>query len=357
MMKDFCKIMNNIIDFSSIDSWLKDELKLWIPKCSHPGFPYEVENFYSMPFANLTRVSNSKKDGQVVVILAPLSGHYASLVKDTANSFAEKYNVFVSDWISASDVPISGGSFSLNDYCDYILKWTDMFEDVIVVAICQPSVPLLMVAPWCKKIESIILMGGPVDTRKNPTVVNYFGALANISWVENFVVKEALLDGGGTRKVCPGWFIIGGFIAMNFMKHLEFFINGAKDNYNKDQEKIKKHTKFYSEYMSMLDLDAIYYTETLQAVFQEHSLPKMEIKYNGEKIPFDSTDHFRLMTIEGEKDDISGIGQTEAAHSLYKNSKDQKYYLCKDVGHYGLFSGKRWRNEIFKIVDEWIQEK
>lgn len=306
------------------------------------------------------------KKAPAILLVAPLSGHYATLVRDTIHTLLQDYTVYVTDWVSAYNVPLSEGKFDLNTYVDYLKEFHKFLgPNIHVMAVCQPCIPVLMAtaamaeekAPYQPK--SMILMGGPVDTRINPTAVNQMTEKFSLEWFENNMVSEIphYAPGAG-RKVTPGNLILGGFIQMNLWshikKHQEHILNVA----NKDEKAANAHRSFYDEYLTVMDLPAEYFIQTVDKIFKKHLVAKNEMDYKGRRLNFQAIKSTALMTIEGENDDITGLGQTYAAHTVCSNIPETKreHFLRLNVGHYGIFSGSRWRNDIYPQVHAFIQK-
>ncbi|MGL4637574.1 MAG: polyhydroxyalkanoate depolymerase [Beijerinckiaceae bacterium] len=295
-----------------------------------------------------------------VLIVAPMSGHYATLLRGTVEAFLPTHEVYITDWMDARNVPLSEGRFDLDDYIDYMV---DIFEligpDVHVMAVCQPSVPVaaavaLMEADNNPSVPlSMTLMGGPIDTRKSPTAVNKLAEERGIEWFsKNCLIKVPFPNAGFYRDVYPGFLQLSGFMAMNIDKHMTAHIDMFNNLVRGDGEPAEKHRDFYDEYMAVMDLTAEFYLQTVDTVFVKHSLPKGEMKHRGRLVDLKAVTRCALMTVEGENDDISGVGQTKATHDLCINlpKSKQLYHLQKDVGHYGVFNGSRFRKEIAPAI-------
>ncbi len=306
-------------------------------------------------------------DGPSVLIVAPLSGHWATLLRDTVQTFAEDHRVFVTDWKNTRDVPLSEGAFHLDDYVDYLLDFIRTIEgDVHVIAVCQPSVPVLMTAAVqamrgeVKQASTITLMGGPIDTRLSPTEVNNYAANKDLRWFEKNVVKTVpwRYPGAGQR-VYPGFIQLSGFMAMNLNSHLSKHFKFFEDLVTGDGDSAEKHRQFYNEYLAVMDLPADYYLETLKAVFIEHELPKGTMQWRGQALDFSAVTQPALMTVEGEYDDITGFGQTQAAHQVLAGIPEHRktHWLQAGVGHYGIFNGRRFRQIIAPKIKAFIQQQ
>lgn len=326
------------------------------------------------PFCNLLRfkryaddsatIEKLKKD-PVVLVCAPLSGHHATLLRDTVHTLLANHKVFITDWIDARMVPLEQGAFHLHDYIHYIQEFIRFIgpERLHIISVCQPAAPVLAaVSLMATNGEttplSLTLMGGPVDARKSPTAVNSTAANHSLSWFENNVIWTVPSNYPGVgRHVYPGFLQHTGFIAMNPSRHAqshwEFYLELLKG----DKQDVTAHIKFYDEYNAVLDMDANYYLETVKTVFQDFSLAKGTWIVQGEPIRPQDITHTALLTIEGELDDISGSGQTEAAHALCSSIKPsaKHHYTAPRCGHYGIFSGRRWRELIYPKISEFIR--
>lgn len=321
---------------------------------------------YDKPFCNLLHFQRStdRRDPRVLVV-APMSGHYATLLRGTVETLLPDHDVYITDWIDARDVPLSDGPFTLDDYIDYLIELLHFLgADTHILAVCQPSVPVLAAVSIMaanqdpRQPSSMVLMGGPIDTRINPTKVNQVATDKPMSWFETSVINTVpYVHAGRGRRVYPGFLQLQGFMSLNperhVGEHLKLFDNMVKG----DGDSAEKHREFYDEYLAVMDLPADYYLQTIKTVFQDHALPEGKMKSRGRKIDPSLIRHSALMTIEGEKDDITGVGQTEAAQRLCSGLSDdmRKHHLQPKVGHYGVFNGRRWREEIYPHVREFIR--
>lgn len=323
---------------------------------------------HSLPFCNLVHFERKNLTAKepTVLIVAPLSGHHATLLRDTVRSMLIDHNVYITDWIDARMVPLSAGPFHLNDYVRYVEQFLEFLgKDVHVVAVCQPTVPVLAAVSLMSARDSsyipksLILMGGPVDTRESPTQVNRLATTKPYSWFENNLIHRvpARYPGAG-RRVYPGFLQYIGFVAMNpdrhMSSHYEFYnhlIKGQDDS-------AEAHRRFYDEYNAVLDMPAEFYLDTIKIVFQEHALPKGTWEIDGELVNPAAITKTALFTIEGELDDISGLNQTRAAQRLCANLAEDKkqHHTALGSGHYGIFSGRRWRNHIYPLVKDFIYQ-
>lgn len=302
----------------------------------------------------------------VVLLVAPLSGHHATLLRDTVRSLLPEHDVYVTDWVDARMVPQSEGPFHLNDYVHYIEDFIRLLgPDVHVMSVCQPTVPVLAaVSLMAARGEtclprSMIMMGGPIDTRQSPTQVNRLATTHAYSWFEdNLIHRVPTRYPGAGRKVYPGFLQHAGFMAMNPDRHLrshyDFYLHLVRGS-NDDAE---AHRRFYDEYNAVLDMPAEFYLDTIKTVFQEHQLPLGTWEIDGQRVDPGAIRNVALLTIEGELDDISGLGQTHAALDLCSHiAKDRKQrYTAPNCGHYGIFSGRRWRETICPKIAEFIRQ-
>ncbi|MDE2595365.1 MAG: polyhydroxyalkanoate depolymerase [Sphingomonadales bacterium] len=318
------------------------------------------------PFCNLLRFTHPGlgPDAPRLLIVAPMSGHFATLLRGTVARLLERAEVYITDWADAKMVPIEAGSFSLDDYIDHVI---DFFEHIgpgaHALAVCQPSVPTLAATAImaadkhpCRP-ASLTMMGGPVDTREAPTSVNDVAMGRPHSWFEsNVIATVPLTYPGAGRRVYPGFLQLAGFMAMNLGSHLQSHYQMFKHMVAGDGESADASKAFYEEYRSVCDLPAEYYLQTIEHVFQRHSLPKGEFVHRGKTVDLGAIRDTALLAIEGEKDDISGIGQTRAALHLATGLAESRkqYLLAPDVGHYGIFNGSKWRNTIAPVVEEWM---
>ncbi|AZO49856.1 MAG: polyhydroxyalkanoate depolymerase [Mesorhizobium sp.] len=321
---------------------------------------------WSKPFCNLIRferaVPAGRKPDPKLLIVAPMSGHYATLLRGTVEAMLPYADVHITDWVDARMVPLADGSFDLDDYIDYIIEmFHALGPDTHVMAVCQPSVPVLAAVALMEKRgdpfvpSTMTLMGGPIDTRRNPTAVNLLAEEKGSGWFRDNVIMQAPwpVPGFG-REVYPGFLQLSGFMSMNLDRHIiahkDFFMHLVKH----DGDNAEKHRDFYDEYLAVMDLTAEFYLQTVDTVFVRHALPKGEMMHRGNPVDTSAIRNVALFTVEGENDDISGLGQTQAAHDLCVNipADRQAHYMQPAVGHYGVFNGSRFRSEIVpRIVD------
>lgn len=331
------------------------------------GRPVDVDLVYEKAYCDLVEfVPEGGGKGPAVLLVAPLSGHWATLLRDTVQTFSEDHRVFITDWKNTRDVPLSEGRFHLDDYVDYLLDFIRAIDgDVHVIAVCQPSVPVLMTAAVqamrgeAKEAASITLMGGPIDTRLSPTEVNDYASGKDLEWFEKNVVKTVPWRfAGAGQKVYPGFIQLSGFMAMNLDSHLSKHFKFFEDLITGDGESAEKHRQFYDEYLAVMDLPADYYLETLKAVFIDHDLPQNRMSWRGQPLDFKAIKAPALMTVEGEFDDITGYGQTEAAHEILSSipKERRRHWLQPEVGHYGIFNGRRFRQSIAPKIKKFIAD-
>ncbi len=301
-----------------------------------------------------------------VLIVAPLSGHHATLLRDTVRALLPDHDIWITDWTDARLVPIAAGPFHLDDYVDYVIDFVrTLGPDVHLISVCQPTVPVLAAISLmasngdAKLPKSMTMMGGPIDSRKSPTQVNALAIRKNFEWFENTVIfKVPSAYPGYLRKVYPGFLQHAGFVAMNPDRHLNSHWDYYLDLVKGDMDDVEGHRAFYDEYNAVIDLPAEYYLDTIRIVFQEHSLPNGTWKVHGQLVKPEDITSVALFTIEGELDDISGSGQTQAAHGLCKGIPKAKkqHWTAEGAGHYGIFSGRRWREQIAPKIKNFIRD-
>jgi poly(3-hydroxybutyrate) depolymerase len=291
-----------------------------------------------------------------------MSGHYATLLRGTVEAFLPTHEVYITDWANARSVSLAAGGFDLDDYIDYLREMLALVgPGAHTIGVCQPAVPLIAAVALMEAENdaslpaSMTLMGGPIDTRRSPTAVNLLAERRGVEWFrDNCLNVVPFPHTGFGRVVYPGFLQLSGFMAMNLDRHVSAHVDMFNNLVSGDGDSAEKHREFYDEYMAVMDLAAEYYMQTIETVFVEHSLPKGEMKHRGALVDLKAIRRCALMTVEGENDDISGVGQTYAAQELCSNiPADLKvHYLQKDVGHYGVFNGSRFRALIApRIVD------
>jgi len=318
------------------------------------------------PFGNLLRFEHDglPVDAPNLLIVAPMSGHFATLLRGTVARMTERARVYITDWADAKMVPLEVGTFDLDDYIDYVIGFIEHIgPGTHLLAVCQPSVPALAATAIMAARDhparpaSLTMMGGPVDTREAPTSVNDVAMQQPITWFENNVVATVPLNyPGAGRRVYPGFLQLAGFMSMNLGNHIMSHWGMFKHLVAGDDDSAAAIKTFYDEYRSVCDLPSEYYLQTVEHVFQRHSLPKGELVHRGERIDLGAIRDTALLAIEGEKDDISGIGQTRAALKVTPNLPEsrKKYFLAEGVGHYGIFNGSKWRSRIAPVVEQWM---
>jgi poly(3-hydroxybutyrate) depolymerase len=323
----------------------------------------EIEATQEKPFCNLIHFKQATPKKHKVLLVAPLSGHYATLLRDTVRALLPEHDVWITDWVNARVVPVYKGPFHLDDYVDYVRDWITLLSpDLHVISVCQPTVPVLaaislMASNGGAQPRSMVMMGGPIDARRSPTAVNNLARRKPYSWFEQNVIERVPAKyPGAMRRVYPGFLQHLGFVAMNPDRH----VNAHSDYFNQlmrgDGESADAHRRFYDEYNAVLDLPAEYYLDTVKTVFQDFALPKGRMFVRDELVRPQAIRDAALLTIEGELDDISGNGQTESAHALCLNIPRERrsHFVAPGVGHYGIFSGRRWREVVFPRVRDFI---
>jgi poly(3-hydroxybutyrate) depolymerase len=320
------------------------------------------------PFGNLLRFSHPglPADAPKLLIVAPMSGHYATLLRGTVARMIERCEVYITDWADAKQVPASAGRFDLDDYIDYLVGFLEHIgPGTHVLAVCQPSVPAYAATAimGAKKHPcrpaTLTMMGGPIDTREAPTSVNDVATQQPLSWFAgNVIATVPQTYAGAGRKVYPGFLQLAGFMAMNLKAHMISHYGMFKHLVAGDGDSADATKAFYDEYRAVCDMTADFYLQTIEHVFQKHSLPKGEFVHRGEVIDLSAIRDTALLAIEGERDDISGIGQTRAALHLASHLPDnrKKYFLAEEVGHYGIFNGGKWRTRIAPVLEDWIAQ-
>ena len=332
--------------------------------------PVVVQSVWEKPFCRLLHFERVmtrplRTPQPRVLIVAPMSGHYATLLRGTVEAFLPQHEVYITDWADARMVPMTEGRFDLDDYVDYLIDiLRTLGGNVHIVAVCQPSVPVMIAASLMEAMDdpsvplSMTLMGGPIDTRRNPTAVNNLAASKGIDWFRNNVItKVPFPHPGFMRDVYPGFLQLNGFVSMNLDRHIDAHKRLFRHLVEGDGDSAQKHREFYDEYLAVMDLSAEYYLQTVEQVFINHALPNGTMLHRGQRVDPSAIRRIALMTVEGEKDDISGLGQTEAAHHLCSSlSSDKKvHYVQMGVGHYGVFNGSRFRAEILPRISDFMR--
>jgi poly(3-hydroxybutyrate) depolymerase len=293
-----------------------------------------------------------------------MSGHYATLLRGTVEAFLPTHDVYITDWADARMVPLAEGRFDLDDYIDYVIEMLHALgPGMHVMAVCQPSVPVVAAVSVMEAArdpfvpQSMTLMGGPIDTRRNPTAVNNLAAERGIDWFRSHVITKVPFPHPGVmRDVYPGFLQLNGFISMNLDRHVDAHKDLFSNLVKGDGDLVDKHRDFYDEYLAVMDLAAEYYLQTVDTVFIKHALPKGEMTHRGTPVDPTKITRVALMTVEGEHDDISGLGQTEATHGLCTAIPAHRrvHYVQKGVGHYGVFNGSRFKSEIVPRICDFM---
>jgi poly(3-hydroxybutyrate) depolymerase len=328
------------------------------------------------PFGQLKRFRRVGADGgdagqgqPRLLIVAPMSGHYATLLRGTVQRMLPVADVYITDWRDARNVPLSEGAFDLDDYIDYLIAFLEKIGEgasdgrAHMLAVCQPSVPcyaaacLMSADRHPNRPKTLTMMGGPIDTREAPTAVNTMATERPHAWFQQNAVQTvpAGYPGAG-RRVYPGFLQLAGFMSMNLGNHMMSHWEMFKHLVQGDGESADATKNFYEEYRSVCDMAAEFYLQTVDLVFQRHALPKGEMTHRGRRVDPGAITDIGILAIEGERDDISGIGQTKAALTLATSLPDEKkrYLLAEGAGHYGIFNGSRWRTKIAPVVEEWM---
>ena len=360
-----CEVFENVTRRYRKPEWGIDETMIF-------GLPVKVEPevvhsklFCDLPHFKRDESTAGKRYDPKVLVVAPLSGHYATLLRGTVKAMLPEHDVYVTDWRDARVVPLMYGDFDLDDFIDYIIEFLQFIgPNTHVIGVCQPSVPVLAAVAAMAAADdpmqpaSMTLMGGPIDTRRNPTAVNELAASRPLSWFEQSVIHTVPYPNPGVmRRVYPGFVQLSGFMTMNLERHMDAHAGLFRHLIEGDCDSVEQHQNFYDEYLSVMDLTAEFYLQTVKTVFQEHSLPDGRMLHHDELVDCGKIRKTALMTVEGELDDICGLGQTEAAHDLCVNIPidDHYHYVQPGVGHYGVFNGTRWRTEIQPRVREMIR--
>ncbi|EHJ60543.1 poly(3-hydroxybutyrate) depolymerase [Novosphingobium pentaromativorans US6-1] len=346
----------------------KPEFDIETVKVGDATYPVTEAIVLHRPFGNLLRFDHPglPENAPKLLVVAPMSGHYATLLRGTVARMLETCEVYITDWADAKMVPASAGRFDLDDYIDYLVDFLHHIgPGTHMLAVCQPSVPAYAAAAimGAKKDPcrpaTLTMMGGPIDTREAPTSVNDVAMQQPLSWFEHNVIADVPLTYPGSgRRVYPGFLQLTGFMAMNLGSHMMSHYGMFKHLVEGDGESAAATKAFYDEYRSVCDMTADFYLQTIEHVFQKHSLPKGEFVHRGERIDLGGIRDTALLAVEGDKDDISGIGQTRAALHLATHLPEErkKYFLAENVGHYGIFNGSKWRNRIAPVLEDWIRQ-
>lgn len=318
-------------------------------------------------FCNLLHFKRSGKHSDAkLLIVAPMSGHYATLLRGTVEAMLPHHDVYITDWKNAREVPLYKGDFDLNTYIDYVIEFLHTLgAGTHTMAVCQPSVPLLAAVALMNDAKdpcappTMTLMGGPVDTRKAPTKVNQFSKEHPLEWFENNVVTRVPLNYPGfMRRVYPGFLQLAGFMSMNFERHAGEHAKLFNHLVQGDGDAANSHRTFYNEYLAVADLPAEFYLQTIEEVFHRHSLPDGKLFHYDTRVNPKAITKTAILAIEGELDDISGLGQTKAALEIATSLADskKKYHMAAGVGHYGIFNGRKYREQIRPVISAWIEK-
>jgi poly(3-hydroxybutyrate) depolymerase len=321
----------------------------------------------STPFCDLVNFQHEKdQDKPKVLIVAAMSGHFATLLRDTAEAFAADNDVYITDWVSARDIPVEDGAFSFDDYVAHVVQFIEhLGPNTHVVAACQSGPQALIATALLAESNpalnpsTLTLMAAPIDTRINPGPLNKMSAKFNtdILGFTNITTVPFGFKGAG-RKVYPGYFQVSGFMTMHAGNHIKKHVQYAKDIASGNDEAVEKHRVFYDEYYTALDMTEAFYLETLDRVFFDQKIPKGTITYRGESVDFSKIKETALLTLEGGKDDLCPVGQTRAAQDICSgiSDSDRQEFIHPDVGHYGIFSGSHWREDLYPVVQAFVDE-
>ncbi len=328
------------------------------------------EVVWSGPFCDLLHferdLPEERKADPKILIVAPMSGHYATLLRGTVEALLPDLDVYITDWEDARQVPVSDGRFDLDDYIDYITEMLHhLGPNTHVLAVCQPSVPVYAAVALMEENgdkcapATMTLMGGPIDTREAPTAVNDLAVEKGIGWFKRNVIMDVPFPHKGfARQVYPGFLQLSGFMGMNLDRHMVAHRDFFQHLIEGDGDSAEKHRDFYDEYLAVMDLTSEFYLQTVETVFIEHSLPKGEMMHRGKMVDPKKITGTALFTVEGENDDISGVGQTQAAQKLAENIPADRrlHYIQPGVGHYGVFNGSKYRSEIAPRIVQFIKD-
>lgn len=321
------------------------------------------------PFGQLKRfVREGIEGGPKLLIVAPMSGHFATLLRGTVERMLPTADVYITDWRDARQVPLSDGRFDLDDYVDYVIEFMEAIgaqgdQRAHVLAVCQPSVPvyaavaLMNADKHPNRPRTLTMMGGPIDTREAPTAVNTLATERPHAWfAQNVIATVPATYPGAGRRVYPGFLQLAGFMTMNLGSHMISHWEMFKHLVKGDGESADSTMRFYDEYRAVCDMTAEFYLQTIDVVFQTHALPKGEMMHRGRRVDPAAITDTALLAVEGERDDISGLGQTKAALTIATGlpAKMKKYHMAPSVGHYGIFNGSKWRTKIAPVLEEWI---
>jgi poly(3-hydroxybutyrate) depolymerase len=329
--------------------------------------PIQEEIVLRKPFGQLKRFRREGVEGGPrLLIVAPMSGHYATLLRGTVERMLPDHDVYITDWRDAKLVPLADGKFDLDSYIDYIIEFLEHIgPGAHMLAVCQPSVPCYAAAALMSadknpaRPRTLTMMGGPIDTREAPTAVNTLATQRPHSWFQRNVIATVPYSyPGAGRAVYPGFLQLAGFMTMNLGSHLTSHWEMFKHLVAGDGESAESTKDFYDEYRAVCDMTEEFYLQTVDVVFQRHLLPKGEMMHRGRRVDPAAITDTALLAVEGERDDISGIGQTQAALKISTSLPEEmkQYHLAKGVGHYGIFNGSKWRERIAPVVEKWIAQ-
>ncbi|QIB36184.1 polyhydroxyalkanoate depolymerase [Ancylobacter pratisalsi] len=318
-----------------------------------------------LPFGSLLHFKKDIDQPQPrLLVVAPLSGHFATLLLDTVKTLLPENDVYITDWANARDVPLDAGRFGFDDYVTHVIRFLEAIgPGAHALAVCQPCVQVLAAAAVMAQRDnpatphSITLMAGPVDTRINPTKVNELAMSKPLDWFEKNLIGTVPPGFPGVgRQVYPGFIQVSAFLAMNLDRHVKAHVELFENLSMGEHDKATTAKSFYDEYFAVLDLAAEFYLETIRIVFQEHDLPRGVLTYEGDRIDFRAVRRTSLLTVEGERDDICAVGQTVAAQDICSSLRPhrKRHHLQPGVGHYGVFSGRRWRGQVYPLVRNHI---
>ena len=349
------------------DTYTKPEFELPFTEINGEQIKITEEVTHSLPYCDLLHF---KREGThnhpKMLLLAPLSGHYATLLRGTVEQFIPDHEVYITDWKSARNVPLKQGGFSFNDYVRYLIEFLEeLGPNTHVVAVCQPSVPAIVATSIMAERKnpnapkSLTVMGGPIDTRVSPTEVNDYASGKDLEWFKNKVIMTVPKGfAGAGQRVYPGFIQLSGFLSMNLDSHVQKHHKFFGDLVKGDGDSADAHRKFYNEYLAVMDLPADFYLETIRKVFIDHRLARGKIQFEKKRVDPTAVTDTALFTIEGENDDITGKGQTQAAHDILSSIPANKkhHYEQPGVGHYGIFNGRRFREVIAPKIKAFIQD-
>lgn len=337
--------------------------------------PVVEEVVWSAPFCNVihfrrdTPAAAARKDPKVLIV-APMSGHYATLLRGTVNDMLPDHEIYITDWIDAREVPVATGAFDLDDFTDALVAMIEALSDegerIAVMGVCQPGIPVMAAASLMsmagnpKRPASVVLMGSPIDTARSPKQPDELAAGKPLSWFENnVVVRVPWPNPGFMRRVYPGFLQLSGFLAMNIDRHVDAHVHQFQNLVRGDGDGADQHRTFYDEYLAVMDLDADFYLQTIDRVFQRRLMANRAYRYRDTLVDTAAIEDVGLMTVEGEKDDITGLGQTEAAHDLAPHLPAERrlHHVALGVGHYGVFNGSRWRTGTRPKVRDFILDQ